>query len=166
MSYDEESPDEYEVVDEEILAGEISSDQNEILTKDRKVISQGQGTFRRINIRSRFLASCGHLIHSLDEVGGRCQHRNCSALVCRDCLRVCKRCLKLVCPNHSKLHDGDVYCPTCKWIVLFGLWRSERNSNDTLAQQQKNRGILYYLFQYPIHEKWRGGRLYDYEHGR
>jgi hypothetical protein len=149
MAYDED-PEEYEVVDEEILGGELSNNQGEVLTRNVRVISQGGGLLRRRNVRLRFLASCGHLIHSLDELGGRCGYKNCNALVCRDCLRICERCFKPLCPMHTKLHNGKVYCPTCKWIVIFfgSFGDRERNPSQVpqLQPRIERRGIFRNLF--------------------
>jgi hypothetical protein len=149
MAY-EEDPEEYEAVDEEVLGGELSNNLGEVLARNERVMSQREGLLRRRNIRWRFLASCGHLIHSLDELSGRCQHKNCNALVCRDCLRICERCFKSICPKHSKFHNGRVYCPTCKWIVFF-FWsfvNKERNFNQLPQPQPRTErsGILYNLF--------------------
>jgi hypothetical protein len=152
MAYDDENPEEYEFVDEEVLDGELSNNQGEVLARNRRIISQEEGLLRRRNIRSRFLASCGHLIHSLDELGGRCGYKNCNALVCRDCLRICERCFKPLCPKHAKIHEGKVYCPTCKWIVFFfgSLVNREGSFNEVqLSQPQpraERKGILYRLF--------------------
>ena len=109
MSYDENP--EYEEVEEEILAGEIGF----ILSRDKRAITQHG--LRKIKLR--FFASCGHLIHSLEELGGKCQHKSCDALVCRECLRTCQRCMKLICPKHQKIHNGAILCPTCKMVAIF-----------------------------------------------
>lgn len=155
MSYDEEYPDEYEAVEEEVLVG----DANGVLIRDRRSIAQTQGGLRRRRVGSRFLASCGHLIHSIEEVGGVCKHKNCNAIVCRDCLRACERCGKLLCPKHQKLHNGAVLCPTCKLIaVFFGFSPRSQEQVSPRTQRSITSSIFYNLFQRP----WKAPPLYDF----
>jgi len=149
------------VDEEEVLAGILSADLNETLARNRRILIQDQNSLKRKDIKLRFLASCGHLIHNLDELGGRCGHKNCNALVCRNCLRICERCFKPLCPKHTKLHNGRVHCPTCKWIVLFfgNFINRERSFNQTelpqLQPRAERRGTLHNLFFVSsLIEKW------------
>jgi hypothetical protein len=158
MAYDEEYPEKYETVDEEILGGELHNNQGEVLARDRRILFQEDGLLKRRNTRLRFLASCGHLIHSSDEIGGRCEHKNCNALVCRDCLRICERCFKPVCPKHAKIHNGRVYCPTCKWIVFFfgNFINQGRNLEASLHELRNGTRPQYrsILFNPSLIEEW------------
>jgi len=162
LSYDDEYQGEYEVDEEEVLAGILSANLNETLVRNRRILIQNENSLKRKDIRLRFLASCGHLIHGLEELGGRCQHKGCDALVCRDCLRICERCFKLLCPKHAKLHNGRVYCPTCKWIVFFFGGFANRgiaSSEAQLLQLQPRagrRGILRNIFfDSSLIERWK-----------
>ncbi|MGQ9468679.1 MAG: hypothetical protein ACUVTD_02460 [Nitrososphaerales archaeon] len=145
---EEEAPEEYEVIEEEVLAGEVG----DVLKKERRSIRQHEGGLQKTIVKSSFTSACGHLIHSADEVGGRCQHKNCDALVCRDRLKACKRCMKLLCPKHQKLHKGMILCPTCKIIaLLLGL-----SPSNTQQQNEPQRNpIPSLLFSYPVYQKWR-----------
>ncbi|MGQ9469220.1 MAG: hypothetical protein ACUVTD_05270 [Nitrososphaerales archaeon] len=151
MSYDEEIPEEYEVTEEDVLAGEA----NNVLARETRTISHGG--LRRGRVRLRFIAACGHLIHSLDEVGGVCQHKNCSALVCRNCFKACERCMKLLCPKHQKLHKGMILCPTCKMLALL-LGLSPSNTRQQSSSQRNSISSL--LFSYPVYQRWNSS-LYD-----
>jgi hypothetical protein len=144
----EENSGDYEAVEEDILVGKISA-KSELLQRIKRSITQQDGVVQRKKVRFGFLLSCGHFIHDVSEIGGQCQYNNCDALVCKDCLRICERCLKPICPKHTKVHDGKPYCPRCKWFVLFfgsGGGRSERKRVDR-GKPWYSKSISEYLFK-------------------
>lgn len=109
----------FESEEQDVFIGEVDGEPNQVIQASKKSLNLQRGSKQKITFR--FVASCGHFIHDLSEIGGRCKVEDCQLLICKDCSRVCSRCLKLLCPKHQKLQDGLVFCPTCKWIVkIFG----------------------------------------------
>lgn len=109
-----------ETIEQDIIAGKLSAKSNQVLQKVHRSIGVQDGIIKKKKTGLRHIASCGHLIHDLTEIGGKCMIKNCEALVCKECARICQRCLKLLCPKHQKIHNGKVYCPKCKLIMMFG----------------------------------------------
>jgi hypothetical protein len=91
-----------------------------IISSRRRVLSH-EGNVIRDTTDYYFVASCGHFYRSGEQLAGICQYKECGAMVCHQCLARCNRCSKLICPKHQKLHDGLLFCPTCKlFVLLFG----------------------------------------------
>ena len=100
----------------DILAGELLEERPP-LHSVRRTIRLRDGVFERNTQGLKYVASCGHLIHSAEEVGGRCQFNNCGSIVCIACIRNCQRCGKALCKKHQRIDGDAVYCPRCKeWV--------------------------------------------------
>jgi hypothetical protein len=103
-------------IENDILVGDLQGT-HPVLHKTRKLIRLEDGTFEREIQNLKFTACCGHLLHSSDEVGGKCQFSSCEAIVCTDCIKSCSRCGKALCKRHQKIDGYEVYCPRCKeWV--------------------------------------------------
>ncbi len=80
-------------------------------------------TPREVTLVVSTMCDCGKLLSQKNVLQGRCQHPGCTRYVCSDCSRVCRRCERTVCSQHSKLYgDGEIYCNRCrplKWLKLF-----------------------------------------------
>ena len=64
-------------------------------------------------------ADCGHIVHSSQELAGRCV--KCGSYLCHICANAlrCKRCLELLCSSCAKLVGSEVYCSRCRAIVYL-----------------------------------------------
>jgi hypothetical protein len=120
----------FENVEQNVLAGELSAIPNQILQSVKKSISMQEGKIQKQKVSQLFIAGCGHIIHDVSEVGGKCTHGNCNSIVCLQCLKACERCMKLICPKHQKVYRGSIFCPRCYWIaLLFGTFSKERQED-------------------------------------
>lgn len=132
--------EEIETVEYDAIIGEIDrilkAKRKRIVTENGKIIKETVGHF--------YTASCGHLIHDSSEIGGKCSIKECNSIVCKDCARICQRCMKLLCPQHQKLDNGSVYCPRCKIIVMLvgGLVSKKPGRNESGRSLSRSLGEL------------------------
>jgi len=138
MSEENESSEEMETIEQELLADILKAQPNQVLQSSKKTINLQGGVVQKQKVSFLYLASCGHLIHDVNEIGGKCQVDGCDSIVCKSCARVCERCRKLLCPKHQKMHDGKVYCSRCKIIVMLlgGLVDRKRTENEPSLSQR------------------------------
>ncbi|MGH9921367.1 MAG: hypothetical protein ACRD38_01300 [Nitrososphaerales archaeon] len=109
--------------EEEILSGTITETNK---AKDTKKIFQVvEGIVRKDTFTRVSFASCGHLLHSSQDVGGKCTIENCSNIPCAGCFRLCARCQKGLCNRHQKLWKGFAFCGSCHWKILLIGWRGD-----------------------------------------
>ena len=129
LPLEEASMSEVESREEEILSGTITeTNKAKDTTKVVQVVEGGlvkKDTFTRVSF-----ASCGHLQHSAQDIGGKCAMQNCANISCIKCFRLCDRCGIALCPRHAKKFRDNSFCGSCHWkVFLFGFRgdRSQRN---------------------------------------
>ena len=93
--------------------------ENELFETHEETYVDEFGFPEKIEEVSLHLASCQHIIHSSEELAGRCS--KCGGYLCEQCGSIlrCSRCLSLLCSDCSKLLGGAVYCSRCRVIVLL-----------------------------------------------
>jgi hypothetical protein len=136
------SEDEIETIEVEKLAGELI----DTIGAVRTVITTEEGRIVKKRLRQVYVASCGHVVRSSEELGGKCMYKDCNAICCSSCLKLCSRCMKAICPKHQKLHNGFILCPRCKIIALFFGFKGTREQETGSEKESTLRKILAKLF--------------------
>jgi len=110
-----------ESTEEEIIGGTISEGAK--ARETRELVQFVDGVIKKnVVVRTNF-ASCGHIVRSMEAIGGKCQVEGCRNIPCSRCFRLCARCGKGLCNSHQKLRKGEAFCNRCSWIVTFIGWR-------------------------------------------
>ena len=106
-----------------ILHSNISSWELRDLTKARALFpeqeltvldSQGLTTHVRKVV---YQAACSHFLYGPEDLAGLCQI--CSGTICGRCVIRCRTCFKMLCPEHIRMQDGQIFCPTCSLTNRF-----------------------------------------------
>lgn len=109
-----------EILGDVAEAGVIRSIRNDVVIV--------KGVVKRRTASTYQLASCGHVIYNASTLGGRCGEKDCNDIACKACTRTCNRCLKTICPKHSKMFNGLAYCSWCRWMVMLGFSQSQQTT--------------------------------------
>ena len=104
------------------VEGKVSED-NVGSTSLQLTYLQPDLTTRSVFINSARTCDCGKLVSQKNLVAGACQHGGCNHFTCSECMRVCCRCGRVFCPEHSSVYAGEeIYCHRCrpiKWLKAF-----------------------------------------------
>ena len=137
--------EEMKTVEYEKIGGELI----DTIVRTESSISTSEGELVRKKEKFYHIASCGHVVKSVEELGGKCGYKSCGAICCELCLKTCARCAKTICPVHQKLHGGYAFCPSC-WLIakLFGFKHHVREEERQASPEEKSRlrGLLSKLF--------------------
>ncbi len=91
----------------------------------KKTIQVVDGIIKKDTLTRISFASCGHPLHSSQDIGGKCAEKDCSNIACIRCFKICERCGKATCRRHAKLWKGLAFCGSCHWKVLLIGWRGD-----------------------------------------
>jgi len=130
--------------EEKILTREPKQDN--IYTKIIKEVIPGVGEFVKHKItkgwrdgqrfseieEGAFLAQCGCILKSKDELGSICRISTCGILPCSKHSMQCYHCNLIICHDHSRILDGKPYCPAHETIGML-----EEKGLDPIASQEK-----------------------------
>ena len=118
----------YEEIEEEVVEESMGL-RGTIVRRRKRIVDSYEGV-RIVDRKEVSIAACGHVVRSSQDVGGKCCV--CGRIVCRNCLRICERCLKPVCPKHTKVYEGKFYCSSCHWkVALMELFLGPSNGHES-----------------------------------
>jgi hypothetical protein len=106
----------------QVIEGRASED-NVGYIKEELAFLEPDMTTRRVTFMSARQCDCGKVVSAKNPLTGVCQHPGCKKFTCSECSRICVRCNRTCCSDHSSIYpDGEVYCRRCrflKWLKIF-----------------------------------------------
>ncbi len=118
----------------QVIDGKVSQGDSATFIREESTFLDEDLTTRKVSLHYSRLCDCGRLISQKNSLHGQCQHCDCEKFLCAECVRVCRKCGRTVCSQHSVELDEDAYCRRCAptrvlWKIMSVFFDLESKEN-------------------------------------